>query len=128
MLSWHGGPLGSGATSAAARWRKDGWRGMATVQPLSFGDLLLRYRSAAGLTQEALAERAHLSARAISDLERGVKHTPRHDTVQLLADALQLSAAERATFTAAARRHCARSRARDVGPHLTSAVAQPPFV
>jgi tetratricopeptide (TPR) repeat protein/transcriptional regulator with XRE-family HTH domain len=101
---------------------------MATVQPLSFGNLLLRYRSAAGLTQEALAERAHLSARAISDLERGVKHTPRHDTVRLLADALQLSAEERATFTAAARRHAALSRTRDVGPHLTSAVAQPPFV
>src|SRR5919201_1803851 len=101
---------------------------MATVQPLSFGDLLLRYRSAAGLTQEALAERAHLSARAISDLERGVKHTPRHDTVQLLADALQLSAAERATFMAAARRHGAHSRARDVGPHIASAVAPPPFV
>jgi tetratricopeptide (TPR) repeat protein len=74
-----------------------------------------------------------LSARAISDLERGVKHTPRYDTVRLLADALQLSAEERATFMAAARRHCAHSLAHDVGPHLTSAVAtsavaQPPFV
>jgi transcriptional regulator with XRE-family HTH domain len=33
-----------------------------------FGDLLRRYRLAAGLTHEALAERAALSARAISDL------------------------------------------------------------
>src|SRR5437763_4107487 len=76
---------------------------MAAHQPLAFGDLLRRYREAAGLTQEALAERARLSARAISDLERGVKHTPRHDTVALLAEALRLSTQERTTFTAAAR-------------------------
>jgi transcriptional regulator with XRE-family HTH domain len=37
----------------------------------TFGDLLRRYRLAAGLTQEELAEQAHLSPRAISDLERG---------------------------------------------------------
>src|ERR671936_2235437 len=102
---------------------------MATVQPLSFGDLLLRYRSAAGLTQEALAERARLSARAISDLERGVKHTPRHDTVALLAEALRLSAQERTTFTAAARRlgdsSPTRSRA---GTQPQPGSALPPFV
>src|SRR2546429_296869 len=69
----------------------------------SFGDLLRRYRVAAGLSQEALAEQARMSARAISDLERGVKHAPRPTTVQLLAQALQLSDAERAEFIAAAR-------------------------
>jgi hypothetical protein len=37
----------------------------------SFGYLLRRYRLAALLTQEQLAERAHLSYRTISDLERG---------------------------------------------------------
>ena len=37
----------------------------------SFGQLLRRYRKAAGLTQEALAERALLSAYTISALERG---------------------------------------------------------
>ena len=36
----------------------------------SFGDLLRGYRVAAGVTQEELAERAGLSVRAISDLER----------------------------------------------------------
>ena len=41
-----------------------------------FGELLRRLRVAAGLTQEALAERAGLSARGLSDLERGVR--PRH--------------------------------------------------
>src|SRR6059058_1247385 len=94
---------------AAARGRADG---MAAAQPLAFGDLLRRYREAAGLTQEALAERARLSARAISDLERGVKHTPRHDTVALLAEALRLSTQERSTFVAAARRLSVTSSAR----------------
>jgi transcriptional regulator with XRE-family HTH domain len=53
--------------------------------PAAFGSLLRRYRGAAGLTQEALAEQARLSARAISDLERGLKHAPRPTTVYLLA-------------------------------------------
>ena len=39
--------------------------------PLPFKDLLRRYRKAAGLTQNTLAERASLSARTISDLKRG---------------------------------------------------------
>ncbi|HLJ69552.1 MAG TPA: tetratricopeptide repeat protein [Chloroflexota bacterium] len=68
----------------------------------SFGYLLRRYRLAALLTQEQLAERAHLSHRTISDLERGAKHSPRRDTVLLLADALELSSRERATLIAAA--------------------------
>jgi transcriptional regulator with XRE-family HTH domain len=38
--------------------------------------LLRQYRVAAALSQEALAERAGLSARTISDLERGVKTSP----------------------------------------------------
>src|SRR5579872_1727410 len=68
----------------------------------SFGYLLRRYRLAALLTQEQLAERAHLSHRTISDLERGAKHSPRRDTVLLLADALELSPGERAALIAAA--------------------------
>ena len=77
---------------------------MAPVQPPAFGELLKRHRSAAGLTQEALAERASMSARGISDLERGVRRLPRKDTVGLLADALGLAAPERTAFAAAARR------------------------
>ena len=42
----------------------------------SFGALLKHYRLAAGLSQEALAARASLSARTISDLERGVHAVP----------------------------------------------------
>ncbi len=76
---------------------------MLATSESSFADLLRCYRRAAGLTQEALAECANLSARAISDLERGVIRTPRHDTLQLLADALHLSAAERIAFEHAPR-------------------------
>ena len=66
----------------------------------SFGVLLKQYRLAAGLTQEALAERAGLSARAISDLERGVNRTPRQDTLDLLAQALRLPPRKRALIVA----------------------------
>jgi transcriptional regulator with XRE-family HTH domain len=57
----------------------------------AFGDLLRRHRVLAGITQEELAQRARLSARAISDLERGVKRTPSRDTVRLLVEALGVS-------------------------------------
>src|SRR3712207_9493035 len=60
------------------------------------------------MSQEELAKRAHLSARAISDLERGVKRAPRRDTVQLLVEALGLSGEARAAFVTAAREPAAR--------------------
>jgi class 3 adenylate cyclase len=71
---------------------------------LPFGALLRRHRLLAGLTQETLAERAGLSTRAISDLERGLSRTPQSGTLDLLAEALQLRLEERADFVAAARR------------------------
>src|SRR5918994_3389242 len=69
-----------------------------------FGGLLRRYRVAEGLTQEELAERAGVSTRGVSDLERGAHVLPRKDTLQLLLDALALAPADRATLVAAARR------------------------
>jgi predicted ATPase/DNA-binding XRE family transcriptional regulator len=69
-----------------------------------FGGLLRRYRVAAGLTQEALAERAGVSTRGVSDLERGAHGLPRKDTLQLLLDALILPPTDRAALVAAARR------------------------
>ena len=60
----------------------------------AFGNLLRRFRQRAGLTQEELAERADLSARSISDLERGVKHAPQRATVRLLISALGLTGDE----------------------------------
>ena len=63
---------------------------MSPASP-SFGDLLRQLRSAASLSQEELAERAGLSVRGISDLERDLRQAPRLETVRLLADALALS-------------------------------------
>ncbi|HET8626058.1 MAG TPA: tetratricopeptide repeat protein [Thermomicrobiales bacterium] len=76
---------------------------MAAAEATRFGALLRRLRLAAGLTQEALAERAGLSAKAVSELERDPARTPRLDSVTLLADALVLDPAARARFLAAAR-------------------------
>jgi DNA-binding XRE family transcriptional regulator len=42
-----------------------------TSYAASFGALLQQHRTVAGLSQEELAERAGLSRRGISDLERG---------------------------------------------------------
>jgi predicted ATPase/transcriptional regulator with XRE-family HTH domain len=81
---------------------------MASAEPHPFAQMLKHHRVAAGLTQEALAERAGLSARSISDMERGLRSAPYQDTIHKLAGALGLSAAERARFEAAARRRGAR--------------------
>jgi len=70
---------------------------------IAFGALLRRYRLAAGLTQEALAERAGISGRAVGDLERDGGRLPRLDTVALLTQALGLSAEQAATLRAVAR-------------------------
>jgi predicted ATPase len=68
-----------------------------------FGLVLKRLRLAAGLTHEALAERASLGARTISDLERGVSRVPRADTLALLVAALDLAPDQQALLEAAAR-------------------------
>ena len=46
------------------------------AEPSVLGEQLRRYRVAAGLAQEELAERAGVSARAVSDLERGSSRRP----------------------------------------------------
>lgn len=79
----------------------------------AFGALLRQYREMAGLQQERLAERAGLSAAAISNLERGVNQ-PRLETVTLLADALELHPDERAALLRAAR----PERKADVPAHV----------
>jgi len=48
----------------------------------------------AGLTQEELSERTGLSIRAIGDLERGRTGRPRRKSIQILAEALELSESE----------------------------------
>src|SRR5687767_1133594 len=65
-----------------------------------FGGQLRRHREAAGLSQEELAERAALTAKAISALERGERQHPYPQTVRALADALSLSDPDRSALIA----------------------------
>jgi predicted ATPase/transcriptional regulator with XRE-family HTH domain len=67
----------------------------------SFGVLLRRYREAAGLSQEELAERAGVSAQAISALERGERRHPYPATVRQLAAALDLPEDDQGALLAA---------------------------
>lgn len=82
-------------------------RGTMTTEPHPdppFRELLRQHRQAAGLTQEKLAEAAGLSARGISDLERGARNSPHPETVRRLAAALDLDEVARAVFVRAAPR------------------------
>jgi predicted ATPase/transcriptional regulator with XRE-family HTH domain len=108
-----------GAHSAA---RSD-WRCIVVANRYAgrFGDLLRHQRLEAGLSQETLAERAGLSVRGISALERGVNRTPQRETVLRLAEALALAGEARALFEEAAQR-------RGAGPRLaeTATFDRPP--
>jgi predicted ATPase/transcriptional regulator with XRE-family HTH domain len=69
----------------------------------AFAAVLTSYRRAARITQEELAARAGVSVRTIGGLESGARHVPYKETVRRLAQALDLTPAERAAFAAAAR-------------------------
>jgi transcriptional regulator with XRE-family HTH domain len=69
----------------------------------TFAAMLQRWRHTANLTQEGLAERSGLSPRSIQNLERGRVSRPRRASVRLLADALELTGADRTAFVHAAR-------------------------
>ncbi len=84
--------------------------------PQAFGQLLKRYRLAANLTQEALAERAGMSARCIGDLECGAHRAPRRDIFALLVVALDVSPCQRAALE--------RTIERRRKPRLSHAVLQ----
>ena len=61
------------------------------------GKVLRSYRLRAGFTQEDLAEAAGISARSVSDIERG-KQSPSPRTTRRLAEAMGLSADQRDRF------------------------------
>src|SRR5438309_6360016 len=85
---------------------------MATTgEPGLFALLVQRYRAAAGLSQEELADKAALSRRGISDLERGERRAPRPGTVRRLVDALDLGPADRTALLASAQHAAARRSA-----------------
>ena len=73
--------------------------------------LLRSHREAAGLTQEELAARAGVSARTVSDIERGLRTRLYADTAERFALALELAPDARTSFLQAAR-----------GPRRTPAV------
>jgi transcriptional regulator with XRE-family HTH domain len=80
-----------------------GGTGIVTEQrALSFAGLLRRLRVEAKLTQEELAA-AGVSARSVSNLERGINRTAHKDTVVLLAGGLGLTGPTAELFAAAAR-------------------------
>ncbi len=76
---------------------------MSMLPAPTFGELLRHARRAAGLTQEELSARAGISADAISVLERGLTRAPHQETLNLLAEALQLAPEERAQWEIARR-------------------------
>jgi predicted ATPase/transcriptional regulator with XRE-family HTH domain len=89
-----------------------------------FGELLVRLRAAAGLTQEQLAARAGLSSAAIAALESGKRRAPRFTTVELLATALGLDAQHRQELVRAAR-GTSHGAAREPDRSFWRSVAEP---
>jgi predicted ATPase/transcriptional regulator with XRE-family HTH domain len=69
----------------------------------TFDALLRARRRAIGLTQSELAARARIGVRTVRDLERGRASRPQRTTVELLANALGLTGADRLDFLVAAR-------------------------
>ncbi|WP_432982726.1 ATP-binding protein [Dactylosporangium sp. CA-233914] len=67
-----------------------------------FAAALRAGRLARGLTQDELAARAHLGVRTLRELERGRVARPQRNTLSLLADALNLTGADRDAFLSAA--------------------------
>lgn len=71
----------------------------------SLADQLKIHRAALGVTQAELAERAGISERAVSDMERGLRRVIYRETADRLVRALELRAEEATRFLAVARGH-----------------------
>jgi predicted ATPase/transcriptional regulator with XRE-family HTH domain len=96
------------------------WRIVAETSSATFGEQLRRLREAAKLTQEELAGRAGLTAKGIAALERGRRQRPYPHTVAALADALELTGAERERFVGAL-----QGRTKTAGPVSSARPALP---
>jgi tetratricopeptide (TPR) repeat protein/transcriptional regulator with XRE-family HTH domain len=70
---------------------------------LNLGDLLASLRNRAGMTQEELAVASGLSVRSISDIERSKVSRPRRRSLELLAEAFGLDAAQAEALIARSR-------------------------
>ena len=104
---------------------------MARQPAHSFAELLRQLRAEAKLTQEELAEAAGLSARSVSNLERGINRTAHKDTAVLLAGALGLAGPAGELFVAAARGKVPAAQvlaaSEDSAPPLLGAVSSSPY-
>jgi predicted ATPase/DNA-binding XRE family transcriptional regulator len=74
----------------------------APASVAEFGTLLKRLRLQAGLSQEQLAERARISAKAVGSYERGDRRAPHRNTLALIVDALGVTGAARDELLSAA--------------------------
>ncbi|MFG2885461.1 tetratricopeptide repeat protein [Streptomyces sp. NPDC048297] len=77
--------------------------GVVIVDDPSLAELLRRHRQAARLTLEQLADVSGVSARTLSDMERGRSRGPQHRTVVAVAQALALAEADRKRLVEMAR-------------------------
>ena len=102
----------------AAVVARDEARSEASGREAPFGDRLRRLREAAGLTQEELAGKAGITAKAISLLERGERRRPYPHTVRALADALGLRDSERAALLSVVPSRGGAVRAESAEPDL----------
>jgi transcriptional regulator with XRE-family HTH domain len=98
--------------------------GAAPEEFAGIGELIRRYRTAAGLTQEELSEKADISVRAVRNLEHGLARRPRRSTLQLLAGALGLDGDTAARLVDLARRSGASSPPRELSAVIV--ITQPP--
>ncbi len=77
---------------------------MRAATGADLASVLKRLRTQAGLSQQMLADRALISAQAVSALERGSRKLPYRYTLERIADALELSEEARAELELSARR------------------------
>jgi predicted ATPase/DNA-binding XRE family transcriptional regulator len=73
---------------------------MSTPAPLAA--LIRDRRTSSRLTQEELAERAGISVRTVSDIERGLRRSVYKDTARRLADALSVADSDKENFLSVA--------------------------
>lgn len=85
-----------------ARWR---------IGVNDFADILRRLRQSRALSQEELAARAMMSAKAVGALGRGERLAPYPRTIRALADALDLDDDERNELVSAVQRGNSAARA-----------------
>src|SRR5262249_45991722 len=76
------------------RLQQEDQLGVHARAPRSFGEMLRGFRTRAGLSREALAERAGVGVATLKALERDERQRPHPHTLAALASALELPPAE----------------------------------